>query len=65
MPADDRLGLDEHQDIGPSGPEPAERHPEPSVDGDDARPTSAWGEHGKLLPKGEVLEREVGVRSES
>jgi hypothetical protein len=56
--------LHEDQDLGPPRPEPAQAHPEPAVDGGDAGTPFAMGEHGELLPQGEVLEHEVGAAAE-
>jgi hypothetical protein len=61
MPAGHRIGLDEHEDRGPSRPEPTERDPEESVGSPDPGPAIPEGKRGELQPEREVLEREVGA----
>jgi hypothetical protein len=64
MPPNDRLGLDEHEHLQPSTPQSAECNPEASVGKADPRTPTAVGERRQLLPEGEVLKREIGVRAE-
>jgi hypothetical protein len=61
MPADHSLGFDNEEDIGPAGPEAAERGPEEAVARIQGRPRSLAFEHGDLLAQREDL-RAVSLR---
>ena len=56
VPADDGLGLDDDEDVGPAGPEAAEGGPEESVQGVQYWPRPLAFEHGDLLSEGEDFE---------
>jgi hypothetical protein len=59
MPADDGLGLDDNEDVGPAGPAAAERRPEEPVQGVQCRLRPFSFEHGDLLSEGEDFESGV------
>jgi len=52
------VGFNNHEDLHPVGPEPAQEHPKATVQIRQARPFDRALEHGELLPKSEILERE-------
>ena len=64
MPADDGCGLDDDQDLPPSGPPASEPQPEETVSSAEPWPRSLCGEGRELLPEGEVFEHEVDSRNE-
>jgi hypothetical protein len=58
MPAEDRLGLDDGDDLRPAAPQSGEQDPEQAVGG-----SQPWTRHGaleddQLVPQREVLEHE-------
>jgi hypothetical protein len=59
MPAHDGLRLDEHEHVGPSRPASAQRYPEPTIDGGNARTPAFGGQRADLLAERQVLEHEV------
>ena len=64
MPADDGLGFDNQEDIGPARPEAAESHPKQPVASLQWRPRSMAFEHGDLLAQSEDLQGCVASRTE-
>jgi hypothetical protein len=56
MPADDGLGLDDDEDIGPTRPNVSQSCPEQPVDTVQRRPRPSGFENGNLLPEGEDLQ---------
>src|SRR5215471_10602980 len=60
VPADDRLGSDDHQDIAPPRPPAPERCPENAVPGVQLWARSLALEHGNLLSKGEDFHGSIG-----
>ena len=64
VPADDGLGLDDDQDVGPMGPEAAEGRPEEPVEGVQGRPRPFAFEHGDLLSEGEDFEGGIASTAE-
>jgi hypothetical protein len=64
MPADDGLGFDNEEDIGPAGPEAAESHPKQPVASLQWRPWSLAFEHGDLLAQSEDLQRGIASCTE-
>ena len=62
MPANDRLGIDEHESLFPSTPETAGEYPEDFVN----RPHPGSGmlalQHGQLLPESEILQEQASTR---
>ena len=59
MPADDGFWLDDQEDVGPAGPDAAERSPKQSVARIQGRPGSLALQYGDLLPKSEDLQSDV------
>ena len=64
MPADDRLGSKEDQGFPPPPPEAMQPYPEEPVGKADLGPLELPTQRDQLLPQREVLQREVGARSE-
>ena len=64
MPADDGLGLDDDQDVGPPGPKAVEGCPEEPAEGVQFGLRSLPFEHGDLLPEGEDFEGRVAATAE-
>ncbi len=64
MPADDRLGSNEDQGFPPPPPEAMQPYPEEPVGESDSWALYLLAQRGQLLPQREVLQREVGARSE-
>src|SRR5215472_7355748 len=60
VPADDRLGSDDDEDVAPARPCATKRCPEQTVHGAEGGPGSLALEHGDLLAQGEDFERGVG-----
>ena len=58
------LGFDDEEDIGPAGPEAAERGPAEAVARIQGRPRSLAFEHGDLLAQSEDLQSCVASRTE-
>jgi hypothetical protein len=63
MPADDRLGLHEHEDLGPPSPEAMQDDPEPAIGWRHPRPAAGPHEYAELVPQRCVLEHQVGTAS--
>jgi hypothetical protein len=59
MPADDGFWFDDHEDIGPVGPDAAERGPKPSVARIQGRPRSLALQYCDLLAKSEDLQGDI------
>jgi hypothetical protein len=64
VPADDGLGLDDDQDVGPPGPKAVEGCPDEPVEGVQFGPRSLPFEHRDLLPEGEDFEGRVAATAE-
>lgn len=64
VPTDHGLGLDDEQDVGPSGPAMAEGAPEEPVQGVQNWPRPFPFQHGHLLPEGEDLEGGIAPTAE-
>jgi len=62
VPANDGRGLDHDQATLPAAPEAAQEDPPQAVTGPDAGSRHAALEHGELLAKRKVFERECGAR---
>ena len=62
MPIDDRLGP--HENVGPAGPEAAERGPKEPVQGVELGPWTFPLEYGNLLTEGEDFEGGVAAAAE-
>src|SRR5258705_6278289 len=60
VPTDDRLGLDEHEDLGPPSPEAAQDDLEPAVGCRHPRSAACLHEDAELVPQRDVLEHQVG-----
>jgi len=56
VPADDGLGLDDDEDVGPAGPTTAQGSPKESVERVQDWPRPFALEHGYLLTEGEDLQ---------
>ena len=56
MPTDDGLGLDDDEDLGPTGPTLAKGRPEDAIQPVQLRPRTLAFEHGELLAQGQDLE---------
>ena len=52
------VGFDDHEDLRPVGPESAQEHPKATVQIRELWPFHRALEHGELLPKSEILERQ-------
>jgi hypothetical protein len=63
MPADDGLGLHEHEDLGPPSPEAMQEDPEPAIGCRHAWPAAGPGNDAELVPQRCVLEHQVGTAS--
>ena len=61
VPAGDRLGLDDDQDVLPTRPETAQSAPEEAVEEVQGRTRSLAFSHSDLLSKGENLECRVAA----
>ena len=59
VPADDRLRLHHHRGGTPAGPIPGAPRPEETVGWLRSSASALTGQHGELLPKGQVLEHQV------
>ena len=59
MPADDGFWFDDQQDIGPAGPDAAERGPKQSIARTHGRPRSLALQYGDLLPERQDLKRNI------
>ena len=59
MPADDGFWFDDQQDIGPAGPDAAERGPKQSIARIQGRPRSLALQYGDLLPERQDLKRNI------
>jgi hypothetical protein len=59
VPTDDRLGLDEHENLGPPSPEATQDDPEPAVGCRHPRSAACLHEDAELVPQREVLEHQV------
>jgi hypothetical protein len=65
MPADDRLGLHDHEVLRPVPEQPPHQHPERAVAVLELRSRRIAPQHVELLTEGDVLEREAcAVRGE-
>ena len=64
VPADDRLGLHDEEDVGPVGLKAAEGRPEEPVQGVQCWPRPFAFEHGDLLSEGEDFESGVAATAE-
>ena len=60
VPADDRLGFNDDEDVLPARPHAPQRRPEETVQAVQSRPRSLALEHGNLLSQGEDFEGSVG-----
>ena len=58
MPTHYGVGFDDHEDLRPVGPESAQEHPKATVQIREPWPFHRALEHGELLPKSEILERQ-------
>jgi hypothetical protein len=61
MPADDGVRLDDHEGLLPAVPRPTQRHPKQTLFALQSRKASHSRQHGDLLAKGDVFERQVRV----
>src|SRR6266851_10227004 len=61
VPANHGLRANEVQRISPPSPRVGEPHPEQAIEGPELRSLRLAAEQGELLPKRQVLEREVGA----
>jgi len=64
VPANERLRLDENQRLLPSRPEPFKRHPEQSIGSGKSWLRTSLPQESKLLPKRQVFQKQVAVRTE-
>ena len=64
MPADDGLGLDDDEDIGPAGPAAVQRRPEKAVQGVQFGPRPFPFQYGDLLSEGKDFEGCVSPTAE-
>jgi hypothetical protein len=63
VPSHHCFRLHEDEDFDPARPAAAKDDPEPAVDCGDARTPTGVNQHCELLTEGEVLQDEVGSRS--
>jgi hypothetical protein len=64
VPTNHSLGLDDEQDVGPTGPAVAEGGPEESVQGVQNGPRPVPFQHGDLLSEGEDLKSGIAPTAE-
>jgi hypothetical protein len=62
VPAHERVGPDNDQDLLPLRPQAAQRDPEESIGRPHPRPRSLGREDGELLAEGQILDQKVGPR---
>jgi hypothetical protein len=63
MPANNGLRLDENQRPLPSRPKPPQHYPEQLVGYSKSRLEAPLFQNGKLLPKGQVFQKQVAART--
>jgi hypothetical protein len=64
VPLDHCLGFHEDKHVGPSRPQPSQRHPEQSIGTSHAATPTTAGEDRELLPESQVLDHEISSRVE-
>ena len=62
MPLDHCLGLHEDEHVGPSRPQPSQRHPKQPIGPSHAATPPGVGQNGELLPESQVLNHEISSR---